>query len=408
MKKEIMLNKSFVGSWGVANDENIPHEIINLFKSDNGNLYVYVPPYGGFKTEDHPNVESVLLTGAWNNNKTEVFYVIKGVKRLHNGGRKATKAEREKLVNYIIENNIRYGGKYLHEIKMAESEEDKIYYLTFQAEAVYKPKKSLFLSWESNSEKHTEEKDVYELKNKNYKYQRQIGYISQDDCDLVSDIIDDNDIWDVVDPVSLKDAVGISIKNRRHSFLQLIHKEYDETIFTNLLYEFFSTTPNLFSMFAEETLQIIGEKNFVIAKEVVTNNGKGRIDLLAENDNFVVVIENKINSGLNGVDKYNRLSQLTTYIEYVESELLNGRKGAYYLFEPNYNKIDISRFDQNRGQEFVKIQYSQLYSFFESHRSELEKTPYSVYVDDFINALYLHTLVMKDIVMQRFIDAIQK
>lgn len=408
MAKEIMLNKSFVGSWGVTNDENIPHEIINLFRSDNGNIYIYVPPYGGFKTQKHPEVESVLLTGSWNHNTTEVFYVIKGLTLLHQGNKKATKTERDKLVDYIINNDIRYGGKYLHEIKMAEFEEDMIYYMTFQADAVYKPKKPLFLSWENGADEHTPKKDVYKLTDKKYKYQRQIGYIPQNDYPRVVEIINNHSLWETFDPTSLKNIAGISRKKPHRNFLQLIHKEYDETIFSNLLYEFFRTTPGLFSTFAEKILKITREKDFVITKEVTTKNGKGRIDLLAENDNYVVVIENKINSGLNGIDKHNHLSQLTTYIEYVESELLNGRKGAYFLFEPNYNDIDISRFDQNRGHEFVKIQYSQLYSFFKSHRLELEKSPYSAYADDLIDALYLHTRVMKDIVTQRFVDAIQK
>ena len=30
------------------------------------------------------------------------------------------------------------------------------------------------------------------------------------------------------------------------------------------------------------------------------------------------------------------------------------------------------------------------------------------YADDFVNALYIHTLLMKDVVMQRFTEAIQK
>ncbi len=408
MAKEIMLNKSFIGSWGVANVENIPHEIINLFRSDNGKIYIYVPPYGGFKTEEHPEVECVLLTGSWNNNMTEVYYAVRGLKLLHHGGRKATEKERQNLVDYIIENDIKYGGKYLHEIKMAEFEEEIVFYMTFLADAVYKPRKPLFLSWENNTEAHTDDKDIYELTEKNYKYQRQIGYIPQVDYPVVSDIINNSDIWDTANAVVQNVSSDDIQKVQHQNFLQLIHKEYDETIFSNLFYEFFRTTPGLFSAFAKEVLGIDDERDFVITKEVTTKNGKGRIDLLAQNDNYVVVIENKINSGLNGIDKHNHLSQLSTYIEFVESELLNGRKGVYFLFEPNYNDIDISRFDQKRGREFTKVQYSKLYNFFKTNRSKLDASFYSDYADDFVNALYIHTLVMKDIVMQRFIEAIQK
>ena len=36
------------------------------------------------------------------------------------------------------------------------------------------------------------------------------------------------------------------------------------------------------------------------------------------------------------------------------------------------------------------------------------KSRYGQYAEDFVNALYIHTLVMKDVVMQRFTDAILK
>ena len=404
---EIMLNKSFIGSWGVANDENIPHEIINLFRSDNGKIYIYVPPYGGFKTNEHPDVQYILLTGSWNNNMTEVFYVVKGLTLLHHGGRKATKSDRAKLVDYIKAHNIKYGGKFLHEIKMAEAEEEIVFYMTFEAEAIYKPKKPLFLSWEAGSDSHTEEKDVYELSVKDYKYQRQIGYIPRGDSNLVKDIIE-SDLWDTENSV-VQSVSPVGNKRIQHTnFLQLVHKEYDETIYSNLLYEFFRTTPGLLSSFAAEVLEIPGETDFTISKEVTTKDGKGRIDLLVENDNYVIVIENKINSGLNGIDKHNRLSQLTTYIEFVEAELLNGRSGRYFIFEPDYNDIDISRFDKRRGEEFDKIQYSLLYDFFKKQLTDLKVSSYGQYAEDFVNALYIHTLLMKDVVMQRFTEAIQK
>ena len=407
MAKEIMLNKSFIGSWGVANDENIPHEIINMFRSDNGKIYIYVPPYGGFKTDEHNEVEYILLTGSWNNNTTEVFYVVKGLTLLHRGGRKATKSDRKKLVDYIVANNVKYGGKYLHEIKMAEAEEEIVFYMTFQAENIYKPEKPLFLSWAVDSEVHTAEKDVFELSDKEYKYQRQIGYLTEKDYDTVEAIIK-SDIWDTSVEVVQSVPETVSTRPKTMNFLKLIHKEYEETIFTNLFYEFFRTVPGLFASFAEEVLGIAGTGKYVIKTEVKTKDGKGRIDLLAESEDAVIVMENKINSGLNGIDKHNRLSQLTTYINFVESELLKGRKGSYFLFEPNYNDIDIKRFDQQRGTEFIKIQYSSIYNFFVAHKEDLQTSVFGQYADDFIEALYTHTLIMKDIVRQRFTEAILK
>lgn len=409
MAKEILLNKSFIGSWGVANDENIPHEIINLFRSDNENIYIYVPPYGGFKTSEHPEVEYILLTSAWNNNMTEVLYVVRGLTLLHHGGKKATPSDRKKLVDYIVDKEITYGGKYLHEIKMAEKEEEKVFYMTFQADTVLKPQKKMFITWADNAvEVHTSDKDVFVMSDKSYKYQRQIGYVAGDDYTKLAGIAGNDAYWDLTTEVVQRVPKVSTTRHKATNFLKLIHKEYEETIFTNLFYEFFTSVPGLFSAFAREVLKLSETAPYTITSEVSTKDGKGRIDLLAESADVVIVMENKINSGLNGIDKHNRLSQLTTYINFVESELLNGRKAAYFLFEPNYNDIDIERFDQQRGKDYVKIQYSRIHEFFVDHQAELKASIYAQYADDFIEALYTHSLIMKDVVMQRFTDAIRK
>lgn len=409
MAKEILLNKSFIGSWGVANDENIPHEIINLFRSDNGRIYIYVPPYGGFKTSEHREVEYILLTGSWNNNTTEVFYVVRGLTLLHHGGKQATKADRRKLVDYIKRNDIKYGGKYLHEIKMAETEEEKVFYMTFEVKEILKPKKKMFLTWAKDaSAVQANDKHVFVMSDTEYKYQRQIGYISGADYTTLASIASNDDYWDLETEVIQSVPSTVTAPHKTTNFLKLIHKEYEETIFTNLFYEFFTSVPGLYSAFAEEVLGIAETAPYTIKTEVGTQDGKGRIDLLAESEDCVIVMENKINSGLNGIDKHNRLSQLTTYINFVESELLNGRKAAYFLFEPNYNDIDIERFDQQRGKEYTKVQYSRIYDFFVAHREDLKASVYAQYADDFIEALYTHSLVMKDVVMRRFTEAIWK
>ena len=173
-----MLNKSFAGSWGVASDENIPHEIINLFSSDNGKIYLYVPPYGGYAKDK--NVKYLLITGEWHNKKTEILYLATGLKRMHKGGKYATSKDREALQEKIMDQDIRYDGKLLCEIKMSAEEEDRVFYCTFEAEKLVQPKKRMFLEWNGSFDEITENSFTFGLCNEAYKYQRQIGYIEKE------------------------------------------------------------------------------------------------------------------------------------------------------------------------------------------------------------------------------------
>lgn len=398
-----MLNKSFIGSWGQESLDNIPHEIINMFRSDNGQLYIYVPPYGGYDIKQHPDVDYILLTSSWNRNTTEVLYVIKGLTRLHNGGKKATPEDKAQLAEYIKRNNIRYGGKYLHEIKMAAQEEAITFYMTFHAETIQKPKRKLFLTWNNEPEIHNEKKDLFVLPS-NYNYQRLFGYLPPEDSIIANAIIQDSTLWDDVQisPVSTQSA----IQQEPMNMVKLMHKVYDENVYTSLFYEFFNACPKLFTKFSQDILGIQTDETFIIKKEITTADKKGRLDLLAEGPHSVIAIENKLQSGLHGIDKHHKLSQLTTYINFIEKDILNGRNGYYFLFEPDYNNIDIAFFDSQRGLEWKKCQYSRIHKFMQENRTLLLQSPLEPYADDFISALSMHTQQLKDIVENRFLDAI--
>jgi hypothetical protein len=416
---EIMLNKSFAGSWGVASDENIPHEIINLFSSDNGKIYLYVPPYGGYAKDK--NVKYLLITGEWHNKKTEILYLATGLKRMHKGGKYATSKDREALQEKIMDQDIRYNGKLLCEIKMSAEEEDRVFYCTFEAEKLVQPKKRMFLEWNGGFDEITENSFTFGLCNEAYKYQRQIGYIEKDsrDYEKILNIISNSMYWKNENAVKKVSNNGGALSPL--NFLRLAHKEYDETAYTNLFFEFFSKNTALFGQFAQTILNIPKEDSYTIYKEVDTkdkdktkddigaskNYKRGRIDLLAIGNKSIIVIENKIKSGLNGIDKSKELSQLTTYIEFIERKYPDKEK-YYFLFEPNYNEIDISEFDNRRGKEFSKIRYSQIYNFFSGHKGEFEQGVYGKYAEDFVSSLYIHTLTMQDMVEQRFLKAIQQ
>ena len=103
--KEIMLNKSFAGGFGLDDENEHPHEIINLFQTDAGEIYIYVPPYGSYNTKTH-DIEYILLTTEWHRNATEVLYLVSGLTPMHYGGLKATAEDRQAQKKEIIDCNI--------------------------------------------------------------------------------------------------------------------------------------------------------------------------------------------------------------------------------------------------------------------------------------------------------------
>lgn len=441
---EIMLNKSFIGSWGLESEDNIPHEIINRYRSDGGKVFLYVPPYGGLGNEHE--VRDILITSDWHDNTTEVYYWATDLRKLHNGGKKPKDfgdqvlkdlskiiRGKESLYNLgtpkkdDIKYEIKYGGAYLDEIKMSsDTVEDLVFPLTFEAGKIYKPKSRLFITWGNAKGELPQGKHITIASD--YKYQRQTGYLDREDAhnkELV-DWLDgpkDNS-WQEIDLPKVPDNVPLC--QNRNTFVKLIHKEYDETTYTNLLFHFLSL-PGIFRRFAKQVLKIEPlSENYTVNREVAlkscadsvtqeTKEKDGRIDLVVTGCNDVsrdgirdvIVIENKLRSGLNGIDKHNSISQLTTYHKYIERKY-EASERFYFLLEPNYNDIDIARFDSNAKDSYKVRKYSEVYAFFNSIRDELRETELGKYSDDFVDALSIHAMTMEDTVNCRFIKAIRR
>ncbi|MCQ2792024.1 MAG: PD-(D/E)XK nuclease family protein [Bacilli bacterium] len=115
MEKEIVkcfvLNKAFIGGW-LENEDNIPHEIINFFRADNGDIFLYNTPYGckvvGDKDKEY-QVPYVFLAS-----KTSRGYLIQycieidGARPLHDysRGKKQSKGKEINNITCNIKNGI--------------------------------------------------------------------------------------------------------------------------------------------------------------------------------------------------------------------------------------------------------------------------------------------------------------
>ena len=334
-KEVIILNKPFLGNW-LDNPENIGHEIIDFLSTDNGELYIYNNPYGQCpdniwvgETDRTTNLKKrksekyyakyLILCSGEHNNSFDILYIIELQEKLHRehttkhnknipeDEKLQLKSRQEKIKKIIDKNNIVYNGKKLYEIY----KNDNSLYVTFKASKIYKAINPI---------------PVNDLKD--YKFQRNKGYLYsdnekgnlRDDFKTINDIItnaisslgSENSLLEEFIPSSVSKK-SINSANASNTFINLIMEENNEQIFTNILFNLLKDG-NLFNDFCNE---FKGSKTFCLKENFnVFREAKvvgGRTDICANSESQRVVIENKINSGLNGLKPSNNSSQLSQY-----------------------------------------------------------------------------------------------
>ena len=152
------------------------------------------------------------------------------------------------------------------------------------------------------------------------------------------------------------------------SFLSIIKKENDELVNSNLLAYFLEKDRIFWSDFVEKVLGISNE-NVINGKPKITRESIGNIDLLIEVEGCVIIIENKIKSGING-QKNNGYSQLEKYVGVASEYLKNKNHTLYfYVLRPDYNNEDYTVF--NEGNRYTEIKYSKIYEIIENRKMSL-------------------------------------
>jgi len=132
--KAILLNRMYVGTFL---KDNIGHEVINLFKDDNGSNYIYVNPYGRLG-KNHNDIESILLVRGINATTVEIIAKAEGLTPVLNNSspKNSTKATQKK---YIDKHEITYGGVELYRIyqnNVGDNDSGTVY-ISFKAKKFY-------------------------------------------------------------------------------------------------------------------------------------------------------------------------------------------------------------------------------------------------------------------------------
>ena len=323
-------------------NDNIGHEIINLFKDDNGENYIYLCKDGKYDIKNGiPN------------------YVIQ-VRRPHNT------THTLEIINIATgisvfdgkQEDIKYGGVPVTEIFKYNSRQQDVC-ITFTAEKVIKPSLPIYIYYNGEKTKN-ENVQVIELPDKfNVSQQlREYLYKDSDNHNILSDFLAKctgeeltqiNPNIQTSHQATPADIYGIGTWELAYSnafkFFMEKHNKFLEAFCNLCIKKYNDQIPPINDIKDNEYKNIYREWN--------------HIDLLIDIRDYLFVIENKIFSDINGKKRDNKnskdiITQLNTYWELIENKNEKGENKnpftdkkykIYILLTPNHNKINVS--DEN-------------------------------------------------------------
>lgn len=409
MDKErcILVIKMYNGDY-LNEGSNIGHEVINLFRADNGRHYIYCLPGGTIGVSKDGKVTDILLVQNVGNNTLKVLARINNISSDQHIAKhcKFSKEEiKQNVIDYALEQNVTYNQKPISSIFVAnkyKSEQDiSSVNFTFEVESEQyrEPLLDIYL---------TSKTGQYALSNTKFRQTEYITSANKEDFRTLCALIDNDNIWQNEDTAPF-------VNNRtpnpdRYTFLTLCHKEYDELSYSNMLVYYLENNPAILQDFVNKILGLPFKAPFSIKREYK------RTDILIENADGAIILENKIKSGINGLSEDGR-NQLDKYVEEISKQY--GLENTYgFVLCPNYNIIKISNYKNAANQHLIAryytkskenvIPYTKLYEFFSIYKKNVNNK----YYEDFLKALKLHSsksdTTLRDIMLERFLAITKK
>lgn len=419
----IVLNRMYVGEYL---SDNIGHEVINLFKADNGRHYLYLNSRGNLAKEHQGKISTMLFVKYYTKGEVEVigkavglqeaYGVIESLSRNLNEENAELSNVQEK---YIEEqkDGVTYNGATILDIFQGSGQQN--IYITYQAKAVYRVNKERkifirFVNAENENITHDESDNIIVLEN--YKQAKaslkQYVYPSCEnkDYEKLLGIVNDDTYWEEEPVKKVKNEIKNLEKelnfNRDISLFDICKIQNDENRLSNALTYFMKEYQDLWNDFfkqgkchkydgsklsEKEDIDITFKTPWVVERELDTKienvkSSSGRIDIFISNNENIIVIENKIKSDINAVATDNDdKTQLNRYVDYVDWFVKRkGTKRHFFILTPNYNIPQIS--DEMKAQYKV-ITYRDLYDFLKD-RTEVETDPN---FKSFLEAIHRHT-----------------
>lgn len=438
----IILNKPFIGGYIDQSNENEAHELINFFLDDRDNHFIYCSPYGqNVRGAPKKEIKYLLFTSNTKNKSFYIEYIVEIDKVLHNVSLpkqtpkhaetiKGKIAEAKKQINKNLQDleytnglkDVTYGGI---PIKDLFTDSIKVIPVTFLAKGIYKVKSPIKLEFADG-------KDAEEIFD--YNFQRNFGYVTSESKNneayvklkgKIDRIINTNE----VEKQTLKKFVlNKNVTIKEVTFIDLISMFRQEECYTQILYKLFDYKKE----FIGEFVEFLAKEKKIGCDSAVLNGleikaeyaieGVGRLDLYAYNSSVNIIMENKIDSGINYKKVKNteeKIDQLKRYYEYFEEK--NAAKNIYILICPDekisYLEAEIKSLiqqEEDKNSRCYKsyniVGYNLVYEFFKNKKLlyDTKDFEYRKYMDDIIEIFRRLSLTRQQMCEENLLNNIRK
>ena len=389
-------------------NNNIGHEIINLFADDYSRDFIYLCKDGKFNRKDVDLANSYTIQVRRPKGVThtlEIISIAKGLKLVDES--KFTKTHSILDIDAALNKDPlylfppTYGGKSVYDIFQSNQQQQDCC-ATFVADQVFTPNKPIYIRHDGKispncmvaiNKAHSQQMREYIFNDENKEdFEALLSIIPKE-------LTDKDALWSLRNP---KDNKVVN-KDVYVTATDIYGIQGRELSYSNAFKYFLDEYPELLGEFCRyNECELKLKESFTVSRE--WNN----IDILINCDDWVFVVENKIFSGING--KYSDgKNQLDKYQETIKKGKINGEKNPFYnkkhkfiLLSPDHNKISVEK-------PWITIPYSEIYDFLK------RKTEISPYKDDFhfvdfVKSLEQHSKsdYTKIVMHKKFVKAIKK
>lgn len=380
---EFVFNKIFTGSFL---EHHLGHEIINFIKTDEGNRYVYLNAWGERSEEAAKKTKYVLhIMGA--TYEDEKYYELVAISKIDNNA----KTHYNKDYKKESKEGLTFKNYSVYDIFHDSAKEDKSHLYTFIASNFYKPKDEYRILFKVNSVKKPSIKieNNIVIINVTCNPQRSRSYSKNADIEILRKLVDTKNNY----VEENDDNVDIDKLDDEQCFAVISDRTNLEDSTSNQIAYFLNRDNNILNNFIKYFLGIqFDEKNekFEIIRE------QNNIDLLIKSDKHIIVIENKIDSSINGIEGTD--SQLNKYYKYItedkEFEKIKLSNKHFFILEPEYSSITKEKLETlKNGDKYKLVYYHNLFEILK----KFKYNPYRKEIDSFVERNFLYEQFLKGI-----------
>ena len=396
--RTIVLNVMYNGKYL---NNNMGHEVINLFNDDYERNYLYLNPYGNFSSIPSRNVETmVMVIPVPKKNMFEVVAIATGLTEVYKpvanynptlekdkrseANEKAESVVRERQLNYIKEEKVTYGGVALD--KLFTNDDQQAIFITYKAAFVKRPKKRIYITFQGTAGE-TEDCAYIPLSSCQQCKMSQKQYISslsdsdRGDWQLLNDkLLGNPGWWEDYSLNITEEKKRVDHLSKQDSLFDICGIIDNELVFSNAIAYYIEKYPHLFKAIFDLTTETI-----VVEREYK------HIDILIKDGTRRIIVENKIHSAINrkGSDKGNE-SQLNRYWEELtQNEGFDEESVKGIILCPEYYREQMTEevLQYKCGEFYTVLSYNTLWE----ELRDADELQYDNNFKIFVDALQKHT-----------------